>query len=157
MPIATRSLAVIAAFMIVVAACGAATGSGGGLGASFPPGFTIPPLASTNPLPGTNAGCQQLNAPIAGFAQVEADIRAGTLTGAAAQAQVLAVRQVVGTVGAQVGAGTPLGLAITGVVDALDDLGSALNESSGLDKVMPALDAVNAAIARLETACQAAG
>jgi hypothetical protein len=155
-PIGKRlhAAALAVAVGLVLVGCGPSSGSpGGGLGGSFPAGFTIPPLASTNPLPGSNAACLQMNAPLSGLAKIEADLRSGNITDAVAETQVLGVQQFLVQVEQQVGGQAPLGVAIQGVVDALGDLGTALNQNAGIEVVGPELLKVDSAVAALATAC----
>jgi hypothetical protein len=120
-------------------------------------GATGGPIAPGVTLPGTDPACQQMQEPISELGQVEAALRAGSMSDAAAESAVLGIQQLLVSVAEQAGQQTQIGLAIQGLVGALGDLGVVLNQDAGIDRVNPQLQKVDTALIGLASACAAAG
>jgi hypothetical protein len=121
-------------------------------------GATAGPIESAGvTLPGTDPACQQMQEPISELGQVEAALRAGSMSDAAAEGAVLGIQQLLVSVAEQAGPQTQIGLAIQGLVGALGDLGVVLNQNAGIDVVNPQLQKVDTALIGRASACAAAG
>ncbi|HLX34755.1 MAG TPA: hypothetical protein VKR30_05865 [Candidatus Limnocylindrales bacterium] len=143
--------AALAAF--VVAGCGQSPGStAGGSTTPFP---TIPENVNPGQLPGSNPACQQASAPVQGIGQIEAGLRSGSMSDAAAETQVLGIQQFLVQVQQQLGAQSAIGTALQNVVYQLGELGTQLNQNAAIDAINPVLANVDSAVQALGQACAA--
>lgn len=138
---------------LAVAACG------GGGPTAVPtglPGVPNPGCGFACSSPVTSGACQAIAAPLAELAQVEGQIKAGSIGDEQAEGLISGIQQALENEAQQVGFNSSLGQAIQAVISSLGELGVGLNQNQPPTGLAPQLGALDASLASLASACQAA-
>ncbi len=149
-PVAARRVALVLC-ILVVGACGP-----GGTGA---PGATVGASSGGGNGGSGNgsAACPGLTVTLSALAQIEAGIRTGALSDPIAESEIQPIQQLLSDAVQVAGRTTAIGGSYESLILALDELGTALNQSAGVQQLNPLLDAVDQAATGLRSACGIGG
>lgn len=139
---------------VLIAAIAAGCGGAPSPSPTFLAGVPSPGCGAVCGSPNVGVACVGVAAPLAELAQVESQVKAGSISDEAAEGVISTIQGALVDQEQAIGLSAPLAQSIQGVVSSLGELGVALNQNQPTAQLASPLAAVDGAVANLATACR---